>query len=410
MSWWAKIFKKPRPEHRGEQPRALRAVWVPAADNRFGVPVLDLLAVTGQLISTSSDPRSAATAMSWSSKLVADLELALTSADSLACELRYRAQRDLPDGWLYVPLQMEDKWAIAYRGATISLIRGWTGEVKAAGRVRRDGDDLVVERLDLADDTLRMFGDPIETFDWIVRAHALGQHVPLPIDREAAHELESTPLLAFSAFGHVAMCAATSWSPPPPSQPLRSTGDLVTAVRLEDEGRVRALVAGGAALDARSRVLGFTALHVAAVKGSVALTQLLLEAGADPNTLADRETCALITAVVHRAPIEVLDLLARHGAVATPNADGFGLLHAIAETDHAEYLAWGLARGLDLEARTEHGNTALQIAAGLGHIAALRTLLAAGADRAAKDAAGRTALDIAIAEGKPAAVAALERG
>lgn len=102
------------------------------------------------------------------------------------------------------------------------------------------------------------------------------------------------------------------------------------------------------------------------------------------------------------------DLLAKHGAVVTPNADGFGLLHAIAETDHAEYLEWALARGQDLEARTKHGHTPLQVAAGLGHLAALRALLAAGADRAAKDPQGRTARDIAVAENKPAAVAALD--
>ncbi|HEX8107597.1 MAG TPA: ankyrin repeat domain-containing protein, partial [Kofleriaceae bacterium] len=380
MSWWSKIFGKEPPKPR----EAPRAVWVPADQNRHGVPVLDLFAVTGQLLSTTSDPKNAATAISWASKLVADLELTLTPAESLACELRYPAEHDLPDGWLYVPSQMEEKWAIAYRGAAIYLIRSWTGDVKAAGRVRRDGDEIVVECVELSDGMLRMFGDPIETFDWILRAHALGQQVPLPIASDTAPMLEAAPLSVFSPFGHVAKCAATSWSPPPPQRPLRSTGDVVTAVREEDEARLRALVAGGASLGARSAVLGYTALHVAVVKGSVALTRLLLELGADPNVLADRDACVLITAVVHRAPIEVLELLAKHGAIATPNADGFGLLHAIAETDRPEYLEWGLARGLDLEARTKHGHTPLQVAAGLGHVAALRALLAAGADRAAK--------------------------
>lgn len=409
MSWWSKILGKKPPEQREGPREPPRAVWVPADQSRHRVPVLDLFAVTGKLLSTTTDPGNAATAISWASRFVADLELELPSAESLACELRYLAERDLPDGWLYVPSEMEQKWAIAYRGAAIYLIRSWTADVKAAGWVRREGDEIVVERVELADDTLRMFGDPIETFDWIVRAHALGQQVPLPVTGAAAAMLESAPLAVFSLYGHVAKCAATSWSPPPPP-PLRSTGDVVTAVREEDEARVRALVAAGASLGARSAVLGYTALHIAAVKRSVALTRLLLELGADPNVLADRNACTLIAAVVYRAPIEVLDLLAEHGAVASPNADGFGLLHAIAETDHAEYLAWGLANGQDLEARTRHGHTPLQVAAALGHVAALRALLAAGADRAAKDPEGRTARDLAVAEGKPASVAALDAG
>lgn len=69
-----------------------------------------------------------------------ELELELTCAESLACELRYPAERDLPDGWLYVPSEMEQKWAIAYRGAAIYLIRSSTANVKAAGRVRREGE------------------------------------------------------------------------------------------------------------------------------------------------------------------------------------------------------------------------------------------------------------------------------
>ncbi|HEY6177935.1 MAG TPA: ankyrin repeat domain-containing protein [Kofleriaceae bacterium] len=415
MSWWSKLFSRkasepsepPEPPGRREEPRAK---WLPADQNRFGVPVLDLIAVTGKLISTSTDPQRAAMAVSWTSKFVADLAPEFASAESLACELRYPAERDLPDGWLFAPSQMEQKWAIAYRDEAIYLMRSWTGVVSAVGRARRDGDEIVVERVERVDDTLSMLGDSIEIFDWILRAHALGQQVPLPIAGDAVPMLEAEPLRAFSLFGHIATCAATSWSPPPPPRALRSTSDVVTAVRNEDEARVRALVAGGASLDARSAVAGYTALHVAAIRGSVAMTQLLLELGANPNVLADRGMCVLITAVAHRAPMEMLELLAKRSAVATPNAEGFGLLHAIAETDHAEYLAWGLARGLDLEGRTRHGHTPLHVAAALGHVAALRALLAAGADREAKDPHGRTARDIAIAENKPASVSELDSG
>ena len=88
--------------------------------------------------------------------------------------------------------------------------------------------------------------------------------------------------------------------------------------------------------------------------------------------------------------------------------DGFGLLHAVAETNRAELIPWMLEHGLDLEARTRRGYTPLHIACGLGHEAAAERLLRAGADPHA-EAEGRDALQIAVAEDRPA-LAALLRG
>jgi hypothetical protein len=405
MAWWSRWFGR-KPRERAPGPSAS---WIPADQNRFGVPVLDLISITGNLISTSRNQDEAAMAVSWSGKLVADLALACTAVRTVSCELRYAADPGLADGWLYIPPAMEQKWAIAFRDGAIHLIRSWSGAVSAVGRARRDGGELVVEQVELADTALQTFGDPLATFDWVVRAHALGQRVPLPVDRDGAAMLEGTPLAVFSIFGPVAACAATSWSPPPPDRPLRAISDVVTAVRTEQEARVRALAAGGAALDTRSPVGGFTALHVAVIKGSVSLVRTLLELGADPNALADRRDSALITAVVHRAPLEVLDLLASRGAdPAIANLDEFGMIHAIAETDRVEYLPWALQHGLDLEMRTRHGNTPLHIAAALGHVAALRALLDAGADRMAKEPGGRTARDIAQAENKQVSLEVLD--
>ena len=427
MSWWSKLLgqkppaetlpaKLPPVETLPVKPPAAReagprAQWIPADKNRFGVPVLDLISITGSLLSTSTDPQRAAMAVSWRSTFVAELAIDVAVKQSVPCQLRYAVDRDLPDGFLFAPDAMEQKWAIVYRDQAIYMIRSWTAEVKAVGRARRDGDELVVERLDLVDDALRTFGDPVETFDWMIRAHALDERLPLPVSPEGAALLEAGPLSVMGVFGHVAGCAATRWAPPSQLRPLRSCGDLSTAVRGGHEARVLALAATGVPLDARAPVMGLTALHIAAINGSIPLVKRLLELGANPNVLGDRDASVLITAVVHSAPLEVLDLLVQHGAApATPNADGFGMLHAIAETDHAQYLPWAIAQRLDLEARTRHGYTPLHIAAALGHVAALRALIAAGADRRARSPTGQTAHDIAVAEGKPAAAKSLEPG
>jgi len=406
MSWWSKLFGAKPPAKPAPGPRAS---WLAADKNRFGVPVLDLFSVTGSLISTTRDPKTAALSMSWNAKLVVDLVLDAATAESLACELGYAAEPDLPDGWLFTPSAMEQKWAIAYRDRSIYMISSWTGTVKAIGRTRRDHDRLIIDRIELADDTLKVFGDAIETFDWLIRTHVLGDRAPLPVSAQGIAMLEAAPLSVFSVFGNVAGYAAPRWSPPPQVRPLRSNGDITTAARTEQEARIPALAAAGASLDSRSPLKGFTAIHMAIVQRSVAIVTRLLELGADPNVLADRDTSALITAVVYRAPLQILDLLAKHGAIATTsNADGFSLIHVVAETDHVEYLPWAIAHGLDLEAHTRHGFTPLQTAAALGHVAAVRALLAAGADRLAKSTSGKTARDVALEEGRPASVKALD--
>jgi hypothetical protein len=304
---------------------------------------------------------------------------------------------------------MEEKWVIGYREGRILMARSWTGELKAVADTRRQGPEIVVDRLHLADASFRMLGEAVPIFDWMLRSHALEQVLPLPVHEEGAALLESTPLAVFSLYGQVARCAATSWAPAPSKRVLRATSAIVTAVKGEEPAKIQRLAAAGHSLNSRACVGGFTALHVAAVKKSLPLVRQLLELGADPNVLADRNASVVIMALVHKAPIEMLELLVSRGAdLGVPNQDGFGALHAAAEVDYVEPVPWLVSKGLDLEQRTHRGHTPLQIAAGLGHAAALNALLEAGADPSARSVDGATARDIAVTEGKNALVAALD--
>jgi hypothetical protein len=390
------------------------AKWLPADALPFGVPVLDLIRVTGEITSFSKDPKEAQMSLSWDAKTVDNLRTIGEPRERFSCDLRYQADEDLPDGWLFTPSQMEQKWVIGYRRQQIVLVRSWTGDVTAVADTRREGNELVVYSLQVKDESLSVFGDTIETFDWTLRSHALGQILPLPVSEDAAKLLESVPLSVFSYFGNVAKCAATTWEPlkwsaARPVPPLRATSALVTAVNMLEHRTIARLAAAGCSLNARGHVGGYTALHVAAIKKSLPLVKQLLELGADPNILADKSASVLITALVHKCPLEMLELLATDGAdPSICNKDGFGALHALAEVDYPEPLGWLLSKGLDIEQRTGNGHTPLQIAAALGHIAALNALLKAGADPSAKAASGETARDIAVSEGKKESLAALD--
>jgi len=41
-----------------------------------------------------------------------------------------------------------------------------------------------------------------DTFEWLVRAHALGQRIPYPVNDDGAASFEATPTLAFTGFGN----------------------------------------------------------------------------------------------------------------------------------------------------------------------------------------------------------------
>lgn len=71
------------------------------------------------------------------------------------------------------------------------------------------------------------------------------------------------------------------------------------------------------------------------------LTRQLLDLGADPNVIADWDSPVAIVAVVHKASLEVLMLLAARGAdLRRSNADGCGALQALAEVNATEPLTW----------------------------------------------------------------------
>lgn len=407
MSFWDRFRGKPPPAPTTERPTP---TWIAASDNRFGIPILDLVPAVAGLTSFSKDPEQARKAMSWGAGIGDELFGELTATETIDCELRYPTDDPLPDGLVFCPAAMEDKWVFALRDDTLRVARSWTGDVAMEARASRGDRRLTIHQLRFTDASpLRTFGEPVAVFDWMLRTHAFQQLLPLPVDDDGAALLEATPLIAFSTFGNKALCAAKTWSPPPAPHPLRSDGAALVATRHSDLPRLRELAAAGHPIDAPSTFQGYTPLLVAAAKAEHALVEQLLQLGADPNRPADGGALPLLVAFVHDAELRTLQTLVEHGAdPKAVNDDGFGALHAVAETDRIDPLAWFLELGLDLELRTNRGHTPLQIAAALGHTNALNALAQAGADLTATSPDG-TARDIALAQNKPESVALLDR-
>src|SRR5262245_5819056 len=91
--------------------------WVAAADNPWGVPVLDVRPVTLTMISTSANLVCAQNAVSYSQEDGTSFAGARPPSGRVApADLRYRIDRVLADGALFLPDAMEHKWAIFHHG------------------------------------------------------------------------------------------------------------------------------------------------------------------------------------------------------------------------------------------------------------------------------------------------------
>ncbi|MEM7674905.1 MAG: ankyrin repeat domain-containing protein [Myxococcota bacterium] len=406
--WWSKLFgwlstDKPT----AEAPVAEPARWLAADDpgNPFEFPILDLM-ITQSLMAASDDPAAASRAISWSQDLGASLNPQEVLAEApISCDLRYPISGRLPDGLLFAPETMDQKWVICFREGRIIVARSWTGDVAAVAETRYDNDCLVIYELRIAASTPLLTDNPAEVFDWLIRSHALDQRLPFPADNGTAALFEQVPHTAFSAFGNVIFCAARMWAPPEPPL-LHSTGRVVQLIRQEDPDGAVAAVQAGEDIDAPSTFDGYTALHTAIVQGDLTSIQKLLAAGADIDRRSDSGMFALGIAIVHGHGLDVLDAIDAAGAdLHQRNQDGFGALHAAAEVDRGDVIPWLVERGLEIEACTRHGHTALHVACGLGHLNAVRAVVKVGAKLDAPDANGRTAMEIARDEGHEAVAA-----
>lgn len=127
---------------------------------------------------------------------------------------------------------------------------------------------------------------------------------------------------------------------------------------------------------------GISALVVAAEKGLIDVTQLLLRRGADPGPSANGAV-PLVRAAQGGNTQVVLELL-RAKAPVNDTEDGCPALVAAAQYGRHDSVSELLLHEADIEARDATGSTALMAAAGNGHTTVMQRLLQSGAARDAE--------------------------
>jgi Ankyrin repeats (3 copies)/Ankyrin repeat len=323
--------------------------WIEAADNPWGVRVLDLRPYTLGMLSTSTDPVCAQNAVSFGqddgTSFIDELP---PSHRNIKAQLVFPIDRILADGVLFIPRQMEQKWAIFYHREKIICVRSWLRKVQLIGSVAVHSD--TVEITEIRGTFWQEGEEPGFTerlFDYLMRSHALDTAYPIPIPNGMEKDKNSVAMWSFGLFGNRALFATPyTIKRSNPDRPLRTHSLLHIAVARGDIPSIERWLNAGVPVDLLAAD-GLAPLHWA---------------------LAFKDTSMIAVLIEHGSPI---DIRSDQGATPLMNAAQAG------EIIKARYL---IERGADVNACDLRGFTSVHRAAELGHLDILRLLLDSGAE------------------------------
>jgi hypothetical protein len=352
-----------------------RVPWLEAADNPWGVRVLDVRPITLTRLSTSTDPNCAANAVSFGQddgrSFVGQPPKV---ARSIKANLRFPIDRILADGVLFVPRGMEHKWALFYHFGRIICVRSWLRQVQALAEVETHETHVVITAIHgtlVAEDEEPAL--TIRVLDYLLRSHALNTVYPAPLAGGIELDPRAAAMWCMSMFGNRALLATPyEFDRREPDQPLRTHSLLHIAVARGDVAALKASLAAGIPVDLLAGD-GLAPLHWALTSGDPAIMTLLLDRGSPVDVRSSQGATPLMTAVQSGRPEQVLFLL-----------------------DH----------GANSNARDRRGFTALHRAAEMGYLDVVRVLLDRGASPT-PEAEGQTPRSLAEARGQAGIVALL---
>lgn len=329
-----------------------------APDNPYKVPLLDVQPVTQHMLSTSQDPQCATNAISFRDE-DGTCFIGMPPSDErvIKAELRYPVDAVLLDGAMYLPQEMEHKWALFYHGGKILFVRSWTRQVRVIADTQIENGVLTIPSISgVFVDAKEPAEFTVRVVDYLLRTLVLGMGELSPIPPELFDAPEQAALFCMSLYGkHARFATASDYtSPRPIPQPLRTyslfhvalaRGDrqvvdkylaqgvpfellaqdgfppLFWGMARQEDDMLLYLLERGSPIDVRSSE-GATALMIAAQNRSLPRVELLLSRGADPNAVDERGFTAL-----HRAAemgeLEIVKRLLAKGARTDLLAMGF---------------------------------------------------------------------------------------
>jgi len=337
--------------------------WIEAADNPWGVRVLDVRPVTLTMLSTSADSQCGLNALSFGqddgSSFIGEEPPTRCVAEA---SLRFPIDRMLADGVLFVPRQMEHKWALFYHRGEVICVRSWLRKVQVVAHIERRHDHVEITQ------ARGKFGgeeeEPeftIRILDYLLRSHALDTMYPAPLPTGMESTPQAAAMWCVSMFGNRALIATPHrFDRPDPDRPLRTYSLLHIAVARGDAPAIEEYLAAGIPIDLLAAD-GLTPLHWALASNDPAIMALLLDRGS-PVDVRSAEGATPLMNAVQSGSMQKVAFLLDHGAdVNAHDRRGFTSLHRAAEMGHLDVTKLLLDRGAMPNAEAE-GHTPRSLA------------------------------------------------
>jgi hypothetical protein len=321
--------------------------WIEASNNPWGVRLLDVRPVTLTMLSTSADPQCATNAISFGqddgSSFIGETPPARRITEA---SLRFPVDRILADGVLFVPREMEHKWALFYHRGEVICVRSWLRSVQVVARVEQRPGHIEITQVRGtfgAEDEEPEF--TIRVLDFLLRSHALDTVWPAPLPTGMESDPQGAAMWCMSMFGNRASIATPhTFGRLDPDRPLRSHSLLHIAVARGHASAIDQHLAAGVPIDLLAGD-GLAPLHWALASDDSAIMTLLLDRGSPIDVRSDEGATPLMNAA-QSASMEKASILLDHGAdVNARDRRGFTALHRAAEMGHRDVLQLLLDRG-----------------------------------------------------------------
>ncbi|KAK1785501.1 hypothetical protein P4O66_018863 [Electrophorus voltai] len=155
----------------------------------------------------------------------------------------------------------------------------------------------------------------------------------------------------------------------------------------------------GGAATLHSKANGSCPLHLAAGGGHTEVTKVLLDAGASA-TEEDSDGMTAVHLAARNGHTHILEVLKANVSLKITSSKGMTPLHLAAQSGHSAVVGLLLSKSSSLlSLRDRRGRTCLHLASAHGHVATVRTLLGQGADIHHTDQSGWSALHYASKAG-----------